>query len=100
MGLLDVLLGENNSTEKFAQTVSPSPPSSPADGKTGDEGGDGATFRAPFSEDKKIVNRGLAFPHCPHCLSYYLYRRNNQGNYQCESCGFEDISETVARRTQ
>ena len=95
MGLLDLLLGDNS--KKFSPNTSPS---SPIETMDGDEGGDGATFRAPFSENKKIVTCGPAFPHCPHCLSYYLYRRNNQGDYQCQSCGFEDINETAARRTQ
>jgi len=39
------------------------------------------------------------FPHCPKCASYALYRQNNIGNYECESCGLKDISEAAARRT-
>ena len=39
-------------------------------------------------------------PHCPRCASYALYRKNNVGKYQCETCGLTDISETVARRIQ
>jgi hypothetical protein len=38
------------------------------------------------------------FPHCPRCASYYLYRRNNQGKYQCQSCGLTEITEEIARR--
>lgn len=40
------------------------------------------------------------FPHCPRCASYDLYRKDNQGDYECETCGLNDISETVARRIQ
>jgi len=40
------------------------------------------------------------FPHCPRCASYALYRRNNEGDYECETCGLEGIAEAVARRTQ
>jgi transposase-like protein len=37
-----------------------------------------------------LKTRGLrvaAFRHCPRCASYYLYRENNVGNYECVSCG-------------
>jgi Zn ribbon nucleic-acid-binding protein len=40
------------------------------------------------------------FPHCPRCASYFLYRRNNIGNYECQSCGLPDIDESTARRAQ
>jgi hypothetical protein len=40
------------------------------------------------------------FPHCPRCTSYFLYRKNNQGDYQCETCGLEGITEAQARRVQ
>lgn len=40
------------------------------------------------------------FPHCPRCASYALYRRNNIGSYECQTCGLLDISEESARRTQ
>jgi hypothetical protein len=40
------------------------------------------------------------FPHCPRCASYALYRRNNIGNYECQTCGLRDITEVVARRIQ
>lgn len=42
----------------------------------------------------------MIFPHCPRCSSYALYRRNNQGDYECESCGLQGISGQVARRVQ
>jgi uncharacterized protein (DUF983 family) len=40
------------------------------------------------------------YPRCPRCGSYYLYRKNGQGNYQCQSCELGNISEEVARRVQ
>jgi len=54
----------------------------------------------PSSPAEWYVNgrRVTVFPHCPHCSSFYLYRQNNVGNYQCESCGLVDIPEDVARR--
>lgn len=51
-------------------------------------------FTIPVGEGQKV------FPHCPGCASYYLYRKGNVGNYQCETCGLTEISETVARRIQ
>lgn len=38
------------------------------------------------------------FPHCPRCAGYAMYRPNNVGNYECLSCGMQDINEEVARR--
>jgi|SRR5271155_4614640 len=38
-------------------------------------------------------------PRCPECGSYYLYRENNIGNYECVSCELREIPEDVARRT-
>jgi len=37
------------------------------------------------------------FPRCPNCASFYLYRRNNIGNYECQTCGLEGITAVVAR---
>lgn len=42
--------------------------------------------------------RTATFPHCPRCSSYALYRRNNLGAYECETCGLQDITESTARR--
>jgi hypothetical protein len=39
-----------------------------------------------------------AFPHCPRCSSFYLYRKNNVGNYECQTCEMRDITADVARR--
>jgi len=36
-------------------------------------------------------------PRCPHCASYALYRKNNQGDFECCTCGLQRISEPVAR---
>jgi hypothetical protein len=44
--------------------------------------------------------RIAAFPHCPRCASYALYRENNIGAYGCQSCGLQDIEERTARRVQ
>lgn len=38
------------------------------------------------------------FPHCPRCASYALYRKNNIGDYECLTCGMQDIEESTARR--
>jgi hypothetical protein len=38
------------------------------------------------------------FPHCPQCASYDLYRENNIGAYECQSCGLQNIEEQSARR--
>jgi hypothetical protein len=37
------------------------------------------------------------FPHCPRCGSFSLYRKNNIGNYECQTCELGDITEGVAR---
>jgi predicted RNA-binding Zn-ribbon protein involved in translation (DUF1610 family) len=44
--------------------------------------------------------RVATFPHCPRCASYALYRRNNTGVYECETCGLQNIDEVTARRVQ
>ena len=57
------------------------------------------TNRAQVSENEKVDRfEPLSFPHCPRCLSYALYRPNNVGNYECETCRLEGISEDGARR--
>jgi len=40
------------------------------------------------------------FPHCPKCAGYALYRRNNTGGYECQTCGMREIPEALARRVQ
>lgn len=39
-------------------------------------------------------------PRCPDsdCGSYYLYRENNVGTFECQTCGLESIDEATARR--
>ena len=50
---------------------------------------------------RKTTSEGVrTFLHCPHCASTDLYRPNNVGNYECQTCGLEEISEALARRTQ
>ncbi len=44
--------------------------------------------------------RVATFPRCPNCLSFALYRRNNRGNFACETCGLKGINEATARRVQ
>jgi hypothetical protein len=44
--------------------------------------------------------RVATFPHCPKCASYALYRENNIGDYECQSCGLQGIEEQIARRLQ
>ena len=40
------------------------------------------------------------FPHCPRCVGYALYRSNNLGNYECQTCGLQEIPEELARTVQ
>lgn len=47
---------------------------------------------------RRAGGRMAAFPHCPKCASYALYRENNLGDYECQSCGLGDIEESRARR--
>ena len=49
---------------------------------------------------RRAGGRIAAFPHCPRCASYALYRENNIGDYECQSCGLQNIGETAARRVQ
>jgi Zn ribbon nucleic-acid-binding protein len=47
---------------------------------------------------RKAGGRIAEFPHCPRCCSYALYRKNNIGVYECETCGLKGIEEHIARR--
>jgi transposase-like protein len=49
---------------------------------------------------RALGGRLANFPHCPTCTSYALYHRKNHGDYECQTCGRQGISEDVARRTQ
>jgi hypothetical protein len=77
--------------EKVADTPPPKPPKVAFEGFEGDQPGGFPKIGAPESR---------VFPHCPRCASYALYRKNNQGNYECLTCGMQDIGEAVARRVQ
>jgi hypothetical protein len=44
--------------------------------------------------------RVASFPHCPRCAGYALYRDDNIGAYECQSCGLQDIAEHISRRVQ
>ena len=49
---------------------------------------------------RQAGGRIAAFPHCPRCASYALYRENNCGAFECQSCGLQNIEEIIARRVQ
>jgi Zn ribbon nucleic-acid-binding protein len=49
---------------------------------------------------RQAGGRIAAFPHCPKCASYALYRADNLGKYECQSCGLQNIEEIAARRVQ
>ena len=84
------------------ESQEPEPPKPP---KTGFEGFGGAA-RGPSQQNqtkpvaRERVSQRKEFPRCPKCASYFLYREDNIGNYECETCGLRDITEEVARRTQ
>ena len=42
--------------------------------------------------------RIATIPHSPRCASYALYRENNIGAYECQTCDLLDIEESTARR--
>ena len=43
------------------------------------------------------VEDGHGFPRCPRCSSYCLYREDNRGDYECQTCRLQAISEAQAR---
>ena len=48
-----------------------------------------------------LRNRGgriATFPHCPSCASYYLFRKDDVGPYECQTCGLQEIEGATARR--
>ena len=49
---------------------------------------------------KSRGGRVASFPHCPRCASYALYRTDNIGAYECQSCGLTKIEESLARMLQ
>jgi hypothetical protein len=57
--------------------------------------------RNPVHQGDAGSREGVStLPHCPRCGSYYLYRRNNVGNFECVSCELRDIPAKVAGRVQ
>lgn len=42
--------------------------------------------------------RIATFPHCPKCASYALNRKDNIGDFECLTCGLQNIEEEIARR--
>jgi hypothetical protein len=46
---------------------------------------------------KTSGGRVANFPRCPRCGSFYLYRQNNIGNFECQSCSLQNIAEGTAR---
>jgi Protein of unknown function (DUF3987) len=94
------------------ESLEPEPPKPP---KPGFEGFAGATPRlfqkiepttptpersrhAPKPESLLHEHRRSAFPHCPRCFSFALYRGSSAGNYECQTCLMQDIDPAVARR--
>lgn len=49
---------------------------------------------------RKAGGRFAVFPHCPRCASYWLYRKDNIGLYECMTCKLQGIEESAARRLQ
>lgn len=47
---------------------------------------------------RKVGGRIATFPHCPRCASYVLYRKDNIGAYECQTCGLGRIEEATARQ--
>jgi Zn ribbon nucleic-acid-binding protein len=62
----------------------------------------GAALRERKPELRALIRarggRVAVFPHCPQCGSFALYRENNQGSYECLTCGLRKIEECRARR--
>jgi transcription initiation factor IIE alpha subunit len=42
--------------------------------------------------------RIATFPHCPRCASYAMFREQNEGPFECLTCGRRAIEESTARR--
>jgi hypothetical protein len=82
-----------NSPEASIMQKTPKPePSKPS--KLGPE----TNFEGFEGSSLKLDPEERVFPHCPRCASYALYRKNNQGDFECCTCGLEGISEVAARR--
>lgn len=47
---------------------------------------------------RQAGGRVAAFPHCPRCASYALFRQDNLGDFECQTCHLAGIEESAARR--
>jgi hypothetical protein len=84
-----VLPGDSATAENPEKPPEPEAPKPP---KTVFEG-----FAGSLPATVAITEPVKPFPRCPRCVSYALYRPNNIGNYECQTCGLPDIPEDVAR---
>ena len=83
------------------KSPSPEPPKPPKSSFEGFAGTIPRLFQkiGPEPAPEGSAPQRRAFPHCPRCASYALYRPNNIGDYECLTCGLRNIAEAVARRT-
>jgi hypothetical protein len=92
--------------EKGSETEPPKPPKVTFEGFAGassrpsQEIGKPTTIPTPVGLPAENGDCGRSFPHCPRCASYALYRKNNVGKHECQTCELQDIDETAARRLQ
>jgi len=91
--------------EEAADLGPPKPPKVTFEGFAGatpglsQEIGEPTTMPTPAGlPAEKRESGDKTFPHCPRCASYALYRRNNTGTYECQTCNLREIDEAVARR--
>ena len=89
----------NTIIEKSPHHEPPEPPKPSFDGFAGAIPGLFQKIRPEPAFEEGAPKR-RAFPHCPRCASYALYRPNNIGDYECLTCKLRNITEEVARRTQ
>jgi hypothetical protein len=93
------------------KSLEPEPPKPPKPSFEGFAGADPGLFQeiqptttpekdrhAPKPKSLLHEDRRPAFPHCPRCSSFALYRGNTAGNYECQTCLMQDIDPAVARR--
>src|SRR5271157_751092 len=83
--------------EKTPQPEPPKPPKPSFEGFAGATSGLFQKIGAKPASGEGAPHR-KAFPHCPRCTSYALYRANNIGDYECLTCKLRNITEEVARR--
>jgi len=79
------------------QTELPKLPKGPSVSFGSSSSGSSSVIRPRSSS---LVDRlPVVLPHCPRCGGYYLYRSNESGYYECQTCGLDQIAESIARRT-